>query len=266
MIRRLAGAILILAGALLLGLPLVGLIRPADFRPSFAEETLPYDAALALLDAAYGRDGASGPFLERAVAIYDVATVYEWPHERARVAPTDNWILWAAAWADPLLRRAGLTDLDDLFSVYQSVLYERALGRGFGICSQNALGLVDLLDRRYRIEAHLVELHGHVVAEATLPTGERWLLDPSIGVTLPFGIDRAAEEMTAIRAAYAPTPHAALAATYDEAGNVRLAEAGTKPFRPKLHAIERASDVAKWAVPAVMIAVGVLLWPWRRRR
>ena len=90
-------------------------------------------------------------------------------------------------------------------------------------------------------------------------------LDPSAGVTLPFGVDRAAGEMPAIQAAYASTPYAALAATYDEAGNVRLAEPGTRPFRPKLYWIERVSDVAKWIVPALMIATGAVLWRWRQR-
>lgn len=264
MARRLASTVLILGGALLLAAPLIGLLRPADFRPHFAEETLPYASALELLDAAYGQDGATRQFLEGAVAIYDAATAYEWPRELARVPITDDWILWAAAWADPAARDAGLTDLDDLFSVYRSVSYERALGRGFGDGVQNALGFIDLLDRRYGIEAHLVTLDGHAVAEVALPAGERYLLDPSFGILLPFGLDQAAGEMAAIQAAYAEKSQAGLAATYDGAGNVRLAEPGARPFRPKLYLVERATGVAKWVVPVLMILVGLMLRPWRR--
>jgi hypothetical protein len=264
MIRRLSSAILILCGALLLVAPLFGLLRPADFRPYFAEETLPYASALALMDTAFAEEGASRQFLEHSVAIYDAATVYEWPQELTRVSFRDNWILWAAAWTDPLMRRAGLTDLDDLFSVYESVSYERALGRGFGICSQNALGLADLLGRRYGMEAHMIGLDGHVVAEAAMPTGERYLLDPSVGVFLPFSLDQAAEETALLRTRYAEKGRADIVEKYAAAGNVRLPEPGSRPFRPKLYLIERASDVLKWGIPILVIAAGLLLWPRRK--
>lgn len=266
MARRLISAVLIVVGALLLAAPLVGLLRPADLRPRFAEETLPYGSALALLDAAYAQDGATRQFLEGAVAIYDAATVYEWPREIARVPVTDNWILWAAAWADPVVKDAGLTDLDDLFTVYESVSYERALGRGFGSAAQNALGLIDLLGRRYAIPAYLVELDGHAVAEAMLPTGERSLLDPSLGVFLPFGLGQAGEQAEALQASYAATGHPGVAAKYAAAGNLRLEQPGTRPFRPKLYLVERATDVLKWVIPVVMIGIGLLLWPRRSRR
>ncbi len=263
MARRLASTVLVLCGTLLLAATLIGLLRPADFRPRFAEEILPYASALALLDAAYARDGATRQFLEGAVAVYDAATAHEWPREIARVPVTDNWILWAAAWADPAVRDAGLTDLDDLFTAYQSVSYERALGRGFGGAAQNALGLIDLLGRRYSIPAYLVELDGHAVAEAALPTGERYLLDPSIGVFLPFGLGQAGEQAEALQASYAATGHPGVAAKYAAAGSLRLEQPGTRPFRPKLYLVERATDVLKWVIPVVLIVVGLLLW--RRR-
>lgn len=265
MIRRPVAAILVVLGVALLAVQAAGLMRPADFRDRFDERVLSYDAALAELDAAFAEAGPGRAFLERAVAIYDAATVYRWPEHMARVPATDNWILWSAAWADPALKRAGLTDLDGLFAVYESIDYERALARGFGICSQLALGLIDLLDRRYGMTAHLVELDGHVVAEAELPGGERYLIDPTAGVLLPFGLDAAPAALDEIRAVYQAAGQVGLSTTYDAAGNVRLAEPGTRPFRPRLYWIERGSDVAKWALPAAMIAAGTMLWPRRRR-
>ena len=43
-----------------------------------------------------------------------------------------------------------------------------------------------------------------------------------------------------------------------------MAEPGARPFRPMLYLLERATGVAKWVVPVLMIALGLLLWPRRR--
>lgn len=157
--------------------------------------------------------------------------------------------------------RLNCEEAADLLGVWVSTFgrYRRRYER------EGAAGLIDLLDRRYGMTAHLVELDGHVVAEAVLPGGERYLIDPTAGVLLPFGLDAAPAALDEIRAVYQAAGQVGLSTTYDAAGNVRLAEPGTRPFRPRLYWIERGSDVAKWALPAAMIAAGTMLWPRRRR-
>ncbi len=175
---------------------------------------------------------------------------------------------------DEPLRRAGLTNVEGLFRAYESIDYCRALARGYGICSQNALGLASLLERRYGIDADVIGLDGHVVVEA-----EGFLLDPSVGLMLPFSLSEAKRReagtgaISAIyEAAFGPdqvskvfgfdggvektTPYAELGQFYDAEGNQRID--GVKGYRPKLYWLERASEWLKWFAPAFLVLVGIL--------
>ena len=162
----------------LLGLGLWGRIDPPDYRGRFAEALLPYDEAIARLDAAHAAKGATAAFVAEAADIYDRATAYDWPPGLARVAVRDNWLLAAFALADPLLHQAGLKADGPLFAQFESFRYARALGRGFGICSQNALGFADLPPDRsimrglVRETSQILGVYGSVVEPGVVRPGD----------------------------------------------------------------------------------------------
>jgi hypothetical protein len=250
------------AGLLLLGL--WGRIDPPDYRGRFAEPLLSYDEAIARIDDAYAADGATARFVAAATGIYDAATAYDWPPGLARVSVRDNWILAAMAAADPVLYLVGLKNDGLLFGQFESFRYRRALGRGFGVCSQNALGFADLLQRRYGIAVRMVGLDGHVVTQVELPEGPM-IADPSLGVTLPFGLAQAEANLPQVEARYAGSDDAAIWKVYDIKGNVLAPRTGSgsyaQPFwkLDLVAAFEATADYASVILPAA----GLLFFGWR---
>lgn len=266
MSRALNGVGLAISVALL-ALGLWGRLAPPDDRGRFAENLVAYDDALARMDAAHAALGATPAFVAAATEIYDSATAYAWPEGLARVALHDNWILAALSLADPLLRATGLKPDGALFGQFESFRYERALGRGFGICSQNALGLADLLDRRYGIPARMAGLGGHVVIQVELPAGPM-IADPSLGVTMPFGLDHAQSHVPEVGAIYARRTDDRIWRHYDPAGNVLAPETGSGAYAVpfwKLNLVEDAESAADYAAVGLP-AAGVLFFAWALRR
>jgi len=248
-----------------------GLIISPYERPKGA---LPVQQVIQMMDRAYQKKGATHSFLEKATELYAQGIDYQWPQHKARVHPADNWLLWALAWADPAFMKLDLTNVENLFTAYESLSWERALARGYGICSQNSLGLADLLSSRYGIEADIIGLDGHVVVEA-----QSLLLDPSVGLTIPMNLQEAEkheDQSQKISQLYNQTfPDkeyflayditgqlvtkkrlSELGQTYDTAGNQRFD--GVKGYRPKIYYLERISEWLKWAIPITMLLVG--LW------
>ena len=237
-----------------------------------ADATAPQEVVLRM-DRAHEEEGSARPFMEKATELYAEGIEYEWPAHKARVDVADNWILWAMAWLDPLLVRANLTNVEGLFSAYESISWERALGRGYGICSQNALGFADLLSSRYGIEADVIGLQGHVVVEA-----QGLLLDPSVGLMVPMDVEEAEEReesrkgVTQLYEQAFPeggttrtcdvrrnlvneTRFSELGQFDDAVGNQRID--GVKGYRPKIYYLERASEWLKWGIPAILLLIGV---------
>lgn len=196
-----------------------------------------------------------------------------WPKHEARVAVTDNWLLWGMGCLDGVVTDLGLTNVEGLFRAYETLDYRRALRRGFGICSQNALGLASLLEDRYDIEADVIGLDGHVVVEAG-----GYLLDPSVGLALPFSLqeaERREAEAGSVSEFYynafsdddvnriygfdgkleKKTPYTQLGQFYDAKGNRRIG--GVADYRPKLYWLERASDWLRWILPGLLVLFGV---------
>jgi hypothetical protein len=240
-------------------------VYPADYRSDFAEPLFDYQTAIDKIDRAWAAYGATSSFFDKAVHIYADAIAFRWPPGMARVRFTDNWILASASFLDPVVLLIGLKKDADLFSQFESYRYERALGRGFGICSQNALGFADLLDRRYGIDVHVVGLGGHVVTQVNLPH-QQVLLDPSVGVYLPFGLNIAEKFPSALIRAYKQAGYEDTAKTYDSADNFISPSSGAwgyseHEYRKQafVRYFERAADLMKWVIP---LAVLLMLAFW----
>lgn len=243
----------------MLALNVAGWFISTDARNQFSEPVLSARETLSRLDAAFAENGPSPGFLKAAANIIDAGTVFSWSGASKRVPITENWILWSAAWLDPILLDAGLTDVADLFGAYQFLYYEPALERGFGICSQLAILTTDLLSKRYGIETRVIGLEGHVVAEATVAEGA-FIIDSSLGVFLPFNLHDAERDLIRVRNSYGDR---AEAKTYNAKGNHRY-EPGTAGYRPKLYRAEMAAFVLKWLFPLSLLAAGGALF-WRKR-
>ncbi|NKB97252.1 MAG: hypothetical protein GKR90_01955 [Pseudomonadales bacterium] len=243
MIRRLLFTLFVI----LIALNLAGIIFPNDRREELGV-TLSYEQALKQLDDAHERLGPGSPFLHEASAIYARAINYVWPLEWARIPARDNWILFTLSFTDPIFTALGLSKVDTLFKEFQSLDYTRALKRGFGICSQNAIAMSDLLYRRYDIESHVVGLEGHVILEAVRGS-ERTLLDPSIGLAFDLALDDLTKsDRTYLSNAYLAAGHPELGVTYDEAGNIRE-PLGPQGYQPRVFLIERFADWLIWLIP-----------------
>ena len=211
----------------LLALDIYGVIYPADLRNRFPQHLLSYSQALSEIDTVWHREGATPRFFADATRIYHAASAFEWPDGMAWVAWRDDSILALSGCLGPLVHalRPGVSPA--LFREFQSYHYERALGRGFGICSQNAFGLADLLYRKYDSDIHVVGLDGHVVTQVNLPDGRQMILDPSTGVVLPFSLSYAESHLGEVTQAYIKAGFANLAKLYDHAGNFISPRPGT---------------------------------------
>ncbi len=195
---------------------------------------------------------------------YADSIAYVWPDGLAHVPMRDNWILHVLGCLDGWNVRAGLTEEPDLFSEFQSLRYERGFGRGFGICSQHSLGLVDLLNRRYGIDASVVGLEGHVIIEAQLPEGPS-LHDPSLGISFPFGLDDITPvRLASIRTRFAELGRDDFGRAYDAPGNLREPP-GVRGYQPRIYLLERAADWLKWLVPALLLGTGAAIERTRLR-
>ena len=164
--------------------------------------------------------------LQNVNKIYNNGIAYIWPDQINSITLRDNWILFLAKFMDPLITELNLQKpTTKAFTNFESYKYERALGRGFGICSQNAIGLSNLLNRLGNINSRVVGLNKHVVVEVELDN-ETLVLDPSFGVSLPFSIVHAQNNLDTVKKYYQNTDQPEIYSAYDEIGNIYIPEKG----------------------------------------
>lgn len=255
------GVSCLLLGAFLIMSSISGLLWPQDDRHSLSKtskkDVLSYDEALARIDDAYVKYGASRAFLKNATLTYSQAIFYVWPRKFARVHFSDNWILWSLSGSEHILYSLGLIRQDNVFSHYETMNFRRAMRRGFGICSQNALGLTDLLTRQYNLNVHMVGLEGHVVTEVRLDDGRKFTLDPSAGLVFDFSVSVAQKNQTILDEQYSLIGQSVLAKAYDASGNLIFPEPGARGYRPRFYLIEKVSETAKWVIPIALLILGL---------
>lgn len=178
-----------------------------------------------------------------------------------RVPWWENYWLWLASYVKP-----------EIFRQYEFMDARKAVERGVGLCSQQALVLEQLLERR-GIEAEIVGLDGHVVVTARIKwdTGDsaEWLLDPDYGVIIPHSLAEVESQPDLIRPCYEFGGYSAeqietLTGIYGPAGNRRFA--GAREWYAHKYWFERASYAAKWALPLLLMAPWMLAGYWKARR
>lgn len=108
-----------------------------------------------------------------------------------------NWAIWLRAFWAFLAHEDFVVEFCDA---------DKGLERGYGLCSQRALILQDIL-RKHGLKAKATKLYGHVVCMTQIG-GEEILLDPDHGFSIPHGLDYLHAHPETINA-YSPSPEIA---------------------------------------------------------
>lgn len=252
------GAFLAIAGLGLLVLDVVGKVGGLSVYPvgrEFGEGERNLARTRAIRDLSELRRGLeeSGDiYAARLTRAINGHLVHSMGSRFPRVSALQNWILWLLGTVAP--------------SRFQHLEFRNArfaLERGFGLCSQAALVLADLLGRA-GIPAEIAVLEGHVVVTAETAPGRWIVLDPDYGVTIPKTLEEIQSQADAVVARsygadYSPAVVARLVPAY--AKGYRLAQRGG---RERMRArFERLAFILKWALPLAMIGLGGLLYGGR---
>lgn len=165
-----------------------------------------------------------------------------------------NYILYTLSYIYP-----------SIYKKYEFCNYEKAIERGVGLCSQQAIALVNILNR-HNIEAKVVGLDGHVVATALADTekNEWWTLDPDFGVIIKKDIETIEDNPKIIEQYYSeknsPEMVQKIESIYGKDGNV-VYPTGVVNYIDcnwKKIMVRQASYILKWVIPIIFIFP--LLW------
>jgi hypothetical protein len=155
----------------------------------------------------------------------------------------ENWIIFALKGIVPSFHRWEFVDAD------------RAIERGIGLCSQQAIVLDEIL-RRNGVESDILVLDGHVVVEFT--QGTPMILDPDFGVVMQGTPHTIRDNLAMVDEAYPPDVAAALRPIY--ARPPLAAVADVSQYHPRRVWLEPALYVLKWLLPLLMLVPRCLLW------
>lgn len=167
-----------------------------------------------------------------------------------------NWILWLKQFTNP-----------HRFKYYEFCDYKKALERGVGLCSQQALIICGILKEK-GIDCKIVMLSGHVVAMAEIETGKFWILDGDYGVILPYSISEIENNPAIVKPYYSgklnynnysvsqnknnPIPLNRIVEIYGKKGNAICN--GVKAYKgEKIFLMEKRSFYLIWIIPFLLM-------------
>lgn len=236
-----------------------------SYHPNVVDVTLRYPAAKKALKSI----DSSLPVEEQLAKLNNVVANTLLHADSAPTPMTENWVLYALQWFDPVFERMGFAP--QLFGQYEFLNPDTALQCGSGLCSQAALA-VSGYAHRMGFESHVVGLNGHVVA-LVRHQGKEYILDPDYHVFLPFGLKTAEQDTARVVGEYMNVgwPKSLAEETAGEYAsvddNMVFPAGGPQGYRPTLYRFEQATYLIKWVVPIVMTLWGVVIvWIWRRNR
>jgi len=186
-----------------------------------------------------------------------------------------NWALWAEAFRAHIKGR---------YYTFEFASAESGLARGYGLCSQRALILEDLLTRN-GIHAKTTGLYGHVILKATIDDKEM-IFDPDYNVIMPFSLSYLATTTSLVAHYYknSPsliTPEPYLVAHYNNSPPAVIATqhsnyiAGiySQNLQDDYYAnifphAERKYQRIKWVFPCILLLPGIIIegWIYKHRR
>jgi hypothetical protein len=178
-----------------------------------------------------------------------------------RIPFYENYLLFIASYLSP-----------EEYLKYEFYDYRRAIERGVGLCSQQAIIVSEILLEK-RIPSFIIGLSGHVVLRAQVDADrdEWWVLDPDYGVAVPHDIEIIENNPKIIRSFYAQAGYkqktiASLGKIYEKKeGYVVRSEQGARGYRIKRYRAEHIFYLLKWIIPCVFIVTSIILFFKRRR-
>lgn len=131
---------------------------------------------------------------------------------------------------------------------------QKAIERGIGICSQQAIILIELLKEK-NIDAHIVGLSGHVVATAQIDKNQNswWILDPYYNKVIPYDLKQIEQNPELVRPFYLNQSNEdMLVSIYGKTGNTIYED--TRAYSGwKKYDIEQLSYIFIWVIPILCI-------------
>jgi hypothetical protein len=178
-----------------------------------------------------------------------------------RIPFFENYLLFIASYLTP-----------EEYLKYEFVDYRKAVERGVGLCSQQAIIVSEILLEK-NIPSFIVGLSGHVVLRAQVDKShdEWWVLDPDYGVVIPYDIDIIENNTKIIRPFYAQAGYDqkrinGLENIYEKEGNAIMSEQGARGYQIKKFSNEPIFYFLKWLIPCILMATPILFFSIRRLR
>jgi hypothetical protein len=178
---------------------------------------------------------------------------YWWDQYSARVSPSDNWVLAAAG----LVAHA--------YRAYEFVDPERALARGYGVCTQY-VNVVFAILKRNGFRPRSVLFPRHTVIAVPAQDGEL-VVDALYGIVIPKSIAQLRAQPQLVEPYYlhvtrekSPSGEfgAALAATMMRAYAGKVLAVNTGNATPRTARVEPAAYFAKWSIPLLLVVLAGL--------
>lgn len=173
--------------------------------------------------------------------------IHYWKDEKAakyhiRIPVYENYILYLLGAIRP-----------EEFGKYEYCDYKKALERGIGLCSQQAMIVRDLM-REKGMRAKAVMINGHVVTSVEIDkkTGEWWVLDPDYGIVIKKYInDIESKDLEFIKPLYAKkNPDSE---TVEKITNLYIKKSDHEEYLISSCETEKYSYVLIWAIPGILI-------------
>ena len=172
-----------------------------------------------------------------------------------RVPVWENWILFGM----------GIISNIPEYQRYHFSNPYKSIERGIGVCGEVSMVMEQLLEQN-DIRSEIISFAGHVIVSATVDDSEV-LLDPDFGVTIPFPIERLAENIDVVKEIYLDAGYTEQdAAFFDKAytGSYSVWE-GPHHFITKKYYFENVSYVLKWLIPIVLLITSYWMYSRLKR-
>ena len=260
---------LFLIGAALMLLNIAGLFLSLRHPGIYSEDGVLFKEDISLSFEQAVKDAARRPgetddaYARRLTRVVNMGVAHYWSEEgadryRLRVPARENWLLYLKSFTEP-----------EHYSKYEFVDPERALERGVGHCSQQAMILCRLLLDN-GINAKIIVLGGHVVVGARTGPGKWIVADPDYGVVVPRDIMEIMSDPELVRPFYRdveskyldPRRKDLLSADriveiYGPEGNVILDDF-INFMGPDRYYFELYSYAAIWIIPLLLLLPGAV--------
>jgi hypothetical protein len=264
-------ALAIALGLALLALNLYGLFRDWS-KPEGALTFSPPPDQKHLLTDSLERESveSESEYFERLTLSIHYRMAHGWSADEP-VPLEENYILNLMQYR--IFRPPSLKDLQ-LYDHYEFYETDHALERRYGLCSQYAFAVYDMLDEQ-GIPALIAALDGHVVTVARSGTESETILDADYGVVMQHSIKEIEADPHMVRPYYEHAwANRKVALPFETTASYDGEEVGailshiyaspndvmpiTNYYGPTPRRLERLAYIAKWALPAALLIGGAL--------